>query len=117
MMKAQLIPILLLVVSSCSNTKSTEIILSSETTNKIDSVIIRTYGVSEKFVNLNSTPQLRKISINTSHNTEGGFTISIFLNDSIVNAGSFGYFSGKKDIKAKYKVKVLKDYSIKEVDK
>ncbi|HRD58707.1 MAG TPA: hypothetical protein PK504_11690 [Ferruginibacter sp.] len=117
MMKAQLFSILFLFASSCSNTKSTEIILSSETTNNIDSIIIKSYGVSEKFINLNSTPQIRTIRFNTSQINEGGFTLIIFQNDSIVNAGSFGYFSGKKDIKAKYKVKVLKDYSIKEVDK
>ena len=113
-MKTFLIVIILWIISSCTNTKTTLLIINSETVNEIDSIIVRTHGLTERFEKVNVTPQTRRIILKSSQKKEGGFTLVVFQKDSIINSGSFGYFVNENEIKPKYKIKILKDYSIKE---
>ena len=113
-MKPLLIALIFVIANSCTDNKSTLLVISSETPKEIDSVIIRAYGVTEKFDKVNLNPQQRRIALKTLKNKEGGFTISIYQKDSLINSNSFGYFVNESSIKSKYKIKILKNYSVKE---
>ncbi|MBK8710281.1 MAG: hypothetical protein IPL97_00100 [Niastella sp.] len=116
-MKTLLFLIFFFILNSCTNTISTLIIVSNDSSNEIDSVIVRTNGVKEIFYNVSSIPQERKIYIKSEKNMVGGFTITIYQKDSILNSTSFGYYMNVESIKSLYSVKILKDYTIKEENK
>ena len=115
----QLIFIILAAIEFCSciSKKNTTIEICNNTLYKIDSVRVLSYGVKEVFKNLNSNEiQKRTVTIKLPADfSKGGFTITIYKKDSVLNATGFGYYSSVVDIKNNYKVHILKDnYSIKE---
>jgi hypothetical protein len=98
----------------CTQTKKTELILTSELKKPIDSVVIRTFGVEKVFYRVSAKPQSHIINVNNSNERDGGFTIIVYEKNTIIKSGSFGYFSSKDDIREKYWVNIKADFSIEE---
>lgn len=110
--------VLIVLLPSCSNKKNklTTLIVCNKSANKIDSVKIASYEVNVMFTDLlQNEVRNQAVYINAPRNTEGAFTIVIFQKDSIVFAGSFGYFSNGFAMKEKYKINIMENYSVREV--
>jgi DNA phosphorothioation-dependent restriction protein DptG len=108
---------LLFPAAFCKNTKHEAVVLKvvNKSKKNIDSVIIRSYNVNEKFIRLYpDSLYKRNITIEPPDNTEGGFTIAIYQKDSMVYANSFGYFLNANWIRNSYTVTIAADYTIRE---
>ncbi len=106
-----------IILAGCNETaqKSCNISILNNTTQKLNSVKITSYGLNAAFTNLLPNEKVEKVfQIDYFGKYEGAFLVSIFVKDSIKSQVGFGYYSNSSDIKSKYFIEILPDFSIKE---
>lgn len=104
-------------LSGCltTNQKKCSISVFNNSSEKIDSIKITTYGLNMVFNNLSPDMKAKKVvSIEQNRNGEGAFLISIYIKDSVVGQGTFGYYFVYSDIKPKYDIEIQKNFSFRE---
>lgn len=98
--------------STTQATKNTKIQVYNNSGQKIDSVVISSYGTSETYSNiLPATAQKKTLKVNDV-NYEGAFKVSVYYKNGLAHASTFGYFARAKDIKQEYSISISRDFSI-----
>ena len=106
-----------MLVASCNINaqKTCTISISNNSSQKIDSIKITSYGLNAAFANLPPYEKAEKtVTIDYDEKYEGAFVMLIYVKDSVKGQATFGYFSSASDIKSKYQIEILNDFRIKE---
>lgn len=81
----------------------------------IDSIKISTYYFNTSFLNVSPKKTYeQEHEIKDNKIGESAFLINIFVKDSAVYQGTFGYHLSIKDIKTHYRITINSDYTITE---
>ena len=112
---SHVIGFMLLACSDIKNEKTCNITILNSSNQKIDSIIIKTYGLEAIFKNLEPSKKTGKaLAIDYDGKQEGVFILSIYVKDSIKKQETFGYYSSASEIKPDYNIEVLNEFNVKE---
>lgn len=111
-------PILVIFTTVCCKGKVTDIstTIKNETNTNLDSVVVAVDTIKLKFSSIEIKKEftqtfLRK-NIQNGHD-DNAFTISIYVRDSLVNSGTFGYFA-HGNIAPKYVITIYDNFKFRE---
>lgn len=81
----------------------------------IDSIKVTSYNLNATFINiLPKNKYVQEYQITNRTEGKSAFLASVYIKDSIVFQGTFGYHSNLKDIKPFYYITIKPDYTISE---
>lgn len=106
------IVLIIIILASCGPAK-TSITVINLSGHLIDSLKISSYGFMFNYKKLKPNDTIRyngKIDVRG----DGAFSTLIYIDDSLVNATGFGYFSTKSDIKPNYTIQIHENFSVTE---
>jgi hypothetical protein len=114
----KVIPFLFLMFACSCNTglpKKITIVVFNNSNSDLDSVRIVGAGIRDTVQNLRSLQRIeRDVMLNDHGNHEGGFGLSIYVQDSLVGGGQFGYYDSPSFAKSKYNVEIQRDFTLHE---
>lgn len=116
-MKFMLLSFIINIFLISCEVKSKKIKLSilNESGQTVDSVKVSSYNLDATFINiLPNKKYVQEYQITNTVEGKSAFLASVFIRDSIVFQGTFGYHSSFNDIKPFYDITIKSDYSISE---
>lgn len=106
------IVLIIIILASCGPAK-TSITVINLSGHLIDSLKISSYGFMLNYKNLKPKDTI-SYSGKVDVRGDGVFSTLVYIDDSLVNASGFGYFSTQSDIKPQYTIQIHENFSITE---
>jgi hypothetical protein len=82
--------------------------------NLIDSFKISSYGLNLNYKKLNPSDSITISTTMDYKEYEGNFLTQLYVKDSVIKIGQFGYFSNESEINSHYIITINKDHTISE---
>jgi hypothetical protein len=111
--------IIMLAGSFCNNSQPKKISFEilNNTRADIDSIRIIGVGLKDTVQNVRSMKRIeRDLILDHKGNHEGGFGLAIYVRDSLVGGGQFGYYENPSFVKSIYKLEIQEGFIVREVN-